>query len=251
MDIKLIKEKKEGKNYQVKFKKKNLFFGISKASDGNMKFHEDDNDKNISANRKIFLKKQEISLEQLVSCRLAQSANVAVVNQKDGGKIIDKVDGLITKDKNLCLSVTVADCLPIYFFDQKKEVIGVFHAGYKGILKNGIKSMINKMSKNFHSSPSDILVYIGPYIKGCHFEITGDLINRFSRFKEFVIEKEDRIFVDLGGIVKKELVKLGLKSNNIEISQECTHCKREYFSFRRDKPEKVDAQIAYIFIKPN
>ena len=55
--------------------------------------------------------------------------------------------------------------------------------------------------------------------------------------------------VDLLSIIKKQLLSLGVKPENISSSDECTFCNVEkYFSYRRDKPEKAHSMIAYIVI---
>jgi polyphenol oxidase len=38
---------------------------------------------------------------------------------------------LITSEKDLVLSVLVADCVPIIFYDEIKNIIAVAHAGWR------------------------------------------------------------------------------------------------------------------------
>ena len=41
-----------------------------------------------------------------------------------------------------------------------------------------------------------------------------------------------------------------IEKENIKMSYECTFCEKEkYFSYRRDKPEEIEAMLAYITIK--
>ena len=236
-----------GKNNMIK--NKNLISGISQRLDGNMKFHEDENDEKVFENRKKFLESNGISVENLVSCKLVHGKKIAIVGRGDCGSIIADTDGLITSEKDVCISVTVADFLPIYFFDKEKEIIGILHAGYKGVVDRAVVDMVNKMKEEFNSLPSDILVYIGPHIKDCHFCIGDDQKYLYSDFKDFVTSRENGTFVDLCGIVEKDLLELEIPKNNIEISSKCTYCDEELFSYRRDRPEKVNAQIAFICMK--
>ncbi len=233
----------------MKINRKKLTLGFSRAIDGNMKFHEDENDSIASDNREKFFKKVGLPCKNLVSCKLVHGKKIAIVDKKDKGKIFSGYDGLITKDKNLILSITAADCLPIYFFGKNKKVIGMLHAGYKGVLKNAASAMVKSMIKNFSSNPKDIFVYIGPHIKKCHFEIGRERIEEFKNFSRFIIKRRNKKFVDLAGIVEAQLKDDGIKDKNIKINPECTYCEKKYFSFRRDKPEKVQAQIAYIYLK--
>ena len=51
------------------------------------------------------------------------------------------------------------------------------------------------------------------------------------------------------GIIRKQLSDFNVVTENIEDNRECTMESDRYFSFRRDKPEKVEAMIAIIGIK--
>ncbi len=45
------------------------------------------------------------------------------------------VDGLITNLPNVTFSLGYADCIPLFFYDPVKKVIGNVHSGWKGTLK--------------------------------------------------------------------------------------------------------------------
>ena len=90
---------------------------------------------------------------------------------------------------------------------------------------------------------------IGPGIGVCHYEVKEDIVEIFrAKFPLEVMAKMtqgDRL--DLEGIAKYQLVATGLETENIEIDPDCTYCLPDrYFSFRRDKPESIEAMIAVI-----
>jgi len=221
----------------------NIIFGLSKKKDGQMILRE--NGKGLK-NRIKYFSNFGIDAKSIVSAEIIHDNNIAIISDKDKGKIIKETDGLVTNIKNICLTVTVSDCLPIFIYDKKKEIIGIAHASWKCIVKNIIYNIIEKFKNQYHANPKDLKVFIGPHIKKCHFEVKEDILDKFSKYQEFIIKKDSRYFIDLEEIVKKQLVFLGLNSKNIKISSECTYCNKEYFSFRRDKPERVDSQVAYI-----
>lgn len=75
---------------------------------------------------------------------------------------------------------------------------------------------------------------------------TADL---FSAHKSAILDRDGKIFIDLSLIVKRQLEAAGVIAKNITISEECTYCLPEkYYSFRRDKPERVEAVLAYAMI---
>lgn len=231
-------------------KYKNLVWGVSEKSDGNMKFNGDENDNLVAKNRKQFFTKFRVDYNKVVSADLQNRDNIKVADGGDAGEFIKNTDGLVTDEKNLFLTITVADCLPIYFFDSKKEVVGLVHIGWREAKKNIVSEMIKLMIKNFSSNPEDILIYIGPHIQKCHFEVRDDMINKFKEYKHAVIRRDNKVFINLSEVVTMQLLEVGILSKNIEISQECTYCsENKYFSYRRDKPKNLEAMVAYIGLK--
>ena len=143
----------------------------------------------------------------------------------------------------MLLTVTVADCFPVYFYDPKTKTIGIAHSGWRGTVGNIAGITIKAMG----SSAADILVGVGPGIQACHFEIKENILDNFVNYKYAVRRKGTKIFVDLPRIIKTQLPEAGILESNIENLGECTYCnKNSYFSYRRDKPRLVQAMIAYI-----
>ena len=57
------------------------------------------------------------------------------------------IDGLVTNGKNKVLSLTFADCTPIYLFDKNKKIIGNIHSGWQGTAKKIAKKSIEFMKQ--------------------------------------------------------------------------------------------------------
>jgi len=224
--------------------KKEIKFGLSKKQDGAMNVRDDSI---LKENRKKFFLSKKIDSKNLVIASLVHGNNVLVISDKQRGQVIKNTDGLVTNKNGIALAVTVADCVPIFFYDHKQRVVGVIHAGWKGIVKNITASAVETIINNFKSDPEDILVYIGPRIKECHFEVKEDVAMRFEKYPSVIYRQDRKILIDLGAVIKTQLIDKNLKSENIELSKECTYCKKDkYFSYRRDKSEMVKSQIAYI-----
>lgn len=60
----------------------------------------------------------------------------SIINNIGGDFPIEGGDGLVTNIPNLVLTTYHADCVPLYFYDYDKKVIGLAHAGWKGTYKN-------------------------------------------------------------------------------------------------------------------
>ena len=173
------------------FKKySNLIVAFSEKKDGPMKFSPE--------NRERFLGKLGIKDKLTVKAGLVHGNNVKVVSSREAGKTIEKIDGLITADKNLFLTITVADCLPIFIFDPEKEIIGLIHGGWRSLAKNILAEAVKNLSK-------DILIGIGPGISQCHFEVKQDVVKKFKPYLKYALKDN---FLDL-----KKLFRLH-ESNN-------------------------------------
>ncbi|MEK7097245.1 MAG: laccase domain-containing protein [Patescibacteria group bacterium] len=84
----------------------NLIWGISGKEDGKMKL-----DTEIAfENRKNFFNKIGIDFEDTVSAGLVHGNRIETVDE-DSERIIKEVDGLITNNKNLFLTIAIIFCL--------------------------------------------------------------------------------------------------------------------------------------------
>lgn len=227
------------------FNSPSLHTSLSQKLDGSMKLELANLGSKIVENRKKYFLQNNINPKDVVSAEIVHGKEIKVVKNEDKWKIISWVDWLITNEANLYLSVTFADCVPIYFYDDIKKVIWIAHAGWRWITSDITKSMIESFLNNFGSNTSDIKAYIWPHIQKCHFEIKDDIIANFP--DKFVSRQDWTLKVDLLWIIQDKLENLWIKKQNISSSDECTYCESDqYFSYRRDKPQKVEVMIGVI-----
>ena len=135
---------------------------------GNMAYQVD-NGFNVKNNRLALAKSIGIQLDRFVFVHQHHSDKIMEVTKDDLGKGVDAfedgidVDALYTKEKNVPLCIFHADCVPIFFVDETKLIVGIIHAGYKGTLKHiaykAMKEVIEKENLNI----SNLKFYIGPY----------------------------------------------------------------------------------------
>ncbi|MFA5575976.1 MAG: peptidoglycan editing factor PgeF [Tissierellaceae bacterium] len=185
-----------------------------------------------------------IPRSSIYSARQVHGTDVLVIRGQNNLEIKDlELDGLITDVKGIALCTYHADCVPIYFYDKVKKVIGMAHAGWKGTLNNIASEMINSMVKNFNSNLTDIFVALGPSIGPCCYEIGEDL---HSLFKEsyvnnpnIIVRKGEKIYLDLWEANIINLIASGIKKENIYLSDYCTACNTDtLYSYRREKGTK-------------
>jgi YfiH family protein len=151
-----------------------------------------------------------------------------------GDDEVYKCDALVTNKTKTPLMIMSADCIGILFYDSVKKVIAVAHAGRNGTFLNISSNVIQALENEFSSNPSDIKVVLGPSIQKCCYEVLPEMVEIVRQ--NFGEEFCDGRNIDLQGINKKQLLDVGLKEKNINISSICTKCNgKDYFSYRNDK----------------
>lgn len=220
---------------------------ISTKSDGNMKLPDNPEEKTVSKNRRKFLQKLGKAPENGVFAGLVHGGNVEIVDSNQKGMIIPETDGLVTQDPEIFLAVTVADCLPVYIYDKNISGAGILHAGWRGIAAGIIEKGIERFVENLGSKKDEIQIKIGPAIGPCCFEVDEKIAQEFEKYSGTVEKRNGKNFVDLKLAVKQAAIKNGILEENIESVSECTACLPDkYFSYRRDKPDEIEAMLAGI-----
>ena len=169
-------------------------------------------------------KKKIINMNQTHSSKISQVSNKTLYYKS--------TDGLLSNNINHILEISVADCLPIFVYNQKKFCIGVVHAGWKG-LKKGIISNLSQ-ALNSYDNLSDFKIFIGPSISQKNYEVKKDFLEYFER--EYFLIIDGKYYLDLKKIAVKQLALEGFK--DIEVSKICTFENQNFHSFRRNGTEK-------------
>ncbi|MFO0679676.1 MAG: polyphenol oxidase family protein [Polyangiaceae bacterium] len=138
------------------------------------------------------------------------------------------------------VGVRTADCVPLLVADKKTGDVAAIHAGWRGLVAGVVRAGLDALEP---SSPSNLLVAVGPCIGACCFEVdseVGETIARAVNDDGVKKPKDDcasrgKTFVDLRAGVRLALRALGVPDTSIEDVGGCTHCDAElHFSHRRD-----------------
>ena len=147
-----------------------------------------------------------------------------------------KCDALVTSDNSLILGITAADCLPIIFYDQKNHVIGIAHAGWKGLVKGVVQNTLNKMI-NIGAQKKSIKSIIGPCIRVRSYEVKKDFVKKLkTEYQKFAVRRMQKIYFDLPKLAKYILSESNISS--VHDIKKNTFLDKNYFSFRESKKKK-------------
>lgn len=186
----------------------------------------------------------DIPDENIYRVKQVHGIDVLIIDDQNNMEInMLERDGLITNKKGMAICTYHADCVPIYFYDSAKEVIALAHAGWKGTLRNINRVIIENMIEKFNCNIEDISVAIGPSIGSCCYEIGHDVEKLFKdeypNYSDIIIYKNNKIHLNLWKVNKINLLKLGIKDENIYESNFCTSCNIDkLYSYRKEKGTK-------------
>lgn len=200
------------------------FGGVSKSpfDSLNLGYHVGDEIEAVSKNRELLKHKigakSLVFMEQIHSCEVCE---ITAENLKSFLATPPRCDAIFTRLSGVGLCVMVADCAPIIAIDEKQGIIAAIHAGRAGVCAKILSKCVAQMK----SEPKELKIIIGAHIKGSCYEV-GELdLGEFNAYKKGG-------FFEITAALKDEIKALGIK--NAQISEICTHCDKNYFSYRRD-----------------
>lgn len=187
----------------------------------------DDTPENIEENRRRALDDLGINMAQVSFLNQIHSNQVC---QASPGKQVG--DALVTNQKNIAIAVGAADCYPILFHDEKNNVIGAAHCGWKGTLAKIVTNTITEMRK-LGAEKEYIKAAIGQGISAKNYEVSDEVI---SYFREYGFPENcwKNRHLDLLAANQFVLQENGILPENIWAMNRCT-TEPDFFSYRRDK----------------
>jgi YfiH family protein len=141
-----------------------------------------------------------------------------------------RADGWIVARRGLAAAVYVADCLPVFLWDDEgAEAVGVVHAGWRGLAAGVLEAAVRGF-ESLGIAPRRLAASVGPHAGVCCYRVGPELKDRFRE------ESFSGSRLDLGAEARFRLAGAGLDEASIAVSRDCTVCSpRDFFSFRREK----------------
>jgi len=217
----------------------------------NLGIHVNDDFNAVISNREKASENLGFTLNNLIAMEQVHGDNLSVVTHTEEGRgafswddAIEKTDGLVCSDKNLLLMAVVADCAVAVFYDPVKEIIAISHCGWRGTVKKLAVKTIKEMEKRFKCQACDIRVGISPCIDSCCYEVGHDVFMEFynnfgDQGKIFFHQKNGSLYLDMKKALRFQLLEAGIKEEHLEISEQCTFCRKDLFFSHRAENGKT------------
>jgi len=191
--------------------------------------------------------------EAVGNCQQVHGHHVAVVTAADAGTVIAATDGLVTADPHIVLTMRYADCVPVLFYSAARGVVGIAHGGWRGTVQCVAAETALAMIHSFGCDPGEIVAGIGPAIGPCCYQVGPEVVYEFERaFPGASLlsghDREGHAYADLPQANAIQLAALGL--TQIELSGDCTSCRRDLFFSHRGDGGHTGRFAAFIGLLP-
>jgi YfiH family protein len=181
--------------------------------------------------------------------------HVVVASRLSAPKTFRGADGLLTDQPMQPLGIFTADCLSIFVSEETRGIVGVLHAGWRGVRSGILREAVRLMRRRWSVRPRHVQYWLGPCIGACCFEVQWDVARYFPKTRR---RSPLGWRVDLAGEIKTQARRMGLRarpdrspaapgqlaSEQYRQPAACTMHGRSYFSYRRDKT--ADRQISIV-----
>ena len=212
----------------------------------NLSFTRGDDDAAVQENFHRFCEAIGVSAEQVVVSAQAHHTNIYNATAADCGRGVTRergytdIDGLLTDEPGVVLCTQYADCVPLFFVDPVRRVVGTSHSGWRGTVARIGAVTVERMCRNYGCRREDILAAVGPSICQDCYEVSEEVIGLFR--ENFVEELWPKLFygkenghyqLNLWEANRSIFEGAGILPEHITVTDVCTACNPELlFSHR-------------------
>lgn len=179
-----------------------------------------------------------------VYARQVHGARVLLHHDGPAGMLVaDDADGHATTAPGTLLTVSVADCVPVFIVSPEPRAVAAVHAGWRGVAAGAVEAGLETLARMTGSEPSSFHVHFGPAICGRCYEVGPEVHEALE------LERPDHNApVDLRAIAAHRAEAAGVDPAHITTSAFCTRCgDSPFFSHRAGCAER---QVGFVAIRP-
>jgi YfiH family protein len=195
----------------------------------NLALHVKDKQSSVMANRELLNKHYDLP------------SNPKWINQTHSNICIDassifssiEADASYSSMPGVVCGILTADCLPVFVTNIQGPIVGIAHAGWRGIVGGVIESLL----ESIRCKGDDLLVHLGPAISKSSYEVGEEVKSQYlsknENFERSFLKDNGSYYLDIYDAAKVVLEEFGVKS--ISGGSSCTYNDSEkFFSYRRD-----------------
>lgn len=157
----------------------------------------------------------------------------------DGWLIGEGWDGHATGSPGILLTISVADCIPVYVADPRSGGVALLHAGWRGTAAGILGVGARALAEVAGASTSSLVIHCGIGICGACYEVGSEVANALGE----AVSEGSKARVDLRSHLAEQAWGLGIRE--ISISPLCTAHDGDLHS-HRGSGGKPGRMVAYL-----
>ncbi len=171
------------------------------------------------------------------------------LRQVHGNEVIDaddasgqpQADAAVARRAGTVCAVMIADCMPVILADASGSVVGVAHAGWRGLSSGVIEATVRAMGSG------TLIAWLGPAIGPRVYEVGDEVCAAFLPEEQsaFVATRPGHWLLDLYAVARRRLESSGVK--RVHGGSFCTYSEPErFFSYRRERATGRMAALVWL-----
>ena len=182
----------------------------------------------------------------LVGCNQQHTTSLQAVGSGIVGldgfcRLAEPSDGLLTRRRDVCLAISIADCVPVYLCVPERYV-AVVHAGWRGVAGGILEQAVSDLTNAAACPPSQVVMHCGVSICGRCYEVGSEVFEQLG-----LPETVDRC-VDLRRELCRRAQQLGL--TDVTSSSRCTLEEPQAFYSYRGESGTGARMLAFMSLDP-
>lgn len=153
--------------------------------------------------------------------------------------LAEAADAHATRAEGVLLTVSVADCVPVFLVDPETRAVALLHAGWRGTAAGVLEAGIGALT-GAGARAAALHMHCGPAICGECYEVGPEVHEALGLSVPPRAEP-----VDLRAVLADRAVRLGVDPALITVSEYCTRCgSSPFFSHRAGQAGRQFAGVA-------
>lgn len=135
--------------------------------------------------------------------------------------VMEGFDAHVSGVPGLLMTVSVADCVPVFLVDERRRSVGLAHAGWRGAAAGIVERVIERMASVFATRAADLRVHFGPSICGECYEVGPEV---HAAVTPGVPPPSEPTPIDLRAALAARVGAMGVDPRRTTVSAHCTRC---------------------------
>jgi len=157
----------------------------------------------------------------------------------EGWLQVGEVDGHATDRKGLLLTVTVADCIPVYLAAPGSGAVALLHAGWRGTADRILARGVHALTQHALVRPDELVMHCGVGICGTCYEVGSEVSARLTGEAG-----NGATHVDLRAVLARQAAELGIAA--VSLSPHCSAHHRDLFYSHRASKGRDGRMVAFL-----